>query len=41
VQRRELERKEHKKDRFALVMAIVGTFGVLTPVILVLVSSHP
>jgi hypothetical protein len=39
--RRELERREHKKDRWALIATIVAVFGVLAPVITIVVSNHP
>lgn len=38
VKRRDTEVQERKKDRWAFTTAIIATFGVLTPVILVIVT---
>lgn len=41
TERRTTERRERNKDRWAFIGSVIAAFGVLTPVIVIVLSNQP
>lgn len=41
INRRHTERAERKKDRWAFIGSVIASFGVLAPVLVIVVSNSP